>query len=227
MILLKVIGTGSSGNCYLLLDENGNTLVLECGMPVDKVKQALNFNILKINGMYVSHGHQDHIKYLPDFELMGCDIFAPYKEAGKPASRHFKPWYIRAFKLPHGDISSYGALIEHDNGERILFLTDLEYCPFNFKNWNVNHILIECNYQPEYVDLDAANKEHKLRGHCSLQTAIDFVVANQTEALKSVTLLHAGIRTLNPKECVEQMQSAIGIQIPVNFARNGKEFLLQ
>ena len=225
MILLKVVGTGSGGNSYLLFDDEANVLVLDCGMRTDLVKRALNYNISKISGVYISHAHGDHALYRNDYKLMGCDIFAPYEEIGKKASRHYKPWYIRAFKLPHGETSSYGALIEHDNGERLLYLTDMEYCPFNFKDWNVNHIMVECNYQPEHVDLEAANKEHKLRGHCNLNTAIDLVLANKTEALKSVTLIHAGIRTLNPTECVVRMQNAVGNDVAVNFARNGKEYV--
>lgn len=167
----------------------------------------------------------DHDRYTNDFRIMGCDVFAPYDEIGKKASRYFKPWYIRCFKLPHGETNSYGALIEHDNGEKILYLTDLEYCPFNFKAQAVNHILIEVNYQPEYVDLDAPNKEHKLTGHCSLPTAVEFVRQNKTASLESVTLIHAGIRTVSRNECIWQIRT-VAEKCNVFFAKNGDEFNL-
>lgn len=222
---LKVVGTGSSGNCYLLYDDDGNVLVLDCGITMDRVKKALDFNISAIKGVFVSHEHSDHNKYLNDFKLMGCDVFAPYEEIGKKASRYFKPWYMQCFKLPHGETSSYGVLIEHDSGEKILYLTDLEYCPFNFTRQAVNHILIECNYQSEYVDLDAANKEHKLRGHCSLPTAVEFVKHNVTPALESITLIHASVRTTNRNECIWEMRKAAD-KCNVFFARNGCEYFL-
>ena len=222
---LKVVGTGSSGNCYLLYDDNGNVLVLDCGITLDRVKKALDFKVSAIKGVYCTHAHLDHFRYLNDFRLMGCDVFAPHEEIGKKASRYFKPWYIRCFKLPHGETSSYGALIEHDSGEKILYLTDLEYCPFNFKKQRVNHILIECNYQPEYVDLDAPNKEHKLTGHCSLPTAVEFVKQNRTDALESVTLIHAGMRTVDRNECLWEIRM-VASNSNVFFAKNGDEFNL-
>lgn len=157
---------------------------------------------------------------------MGVEIFAPFAETGKKPNRLYDPYYIRSFKLPHGETNSYGALIEHADGTRILYLTDFEYCPFTFTNWNVNHILIECNYQPEFVNLDAANKEHKLRGHCSLQTCADFVKANKTDALKTVTLIHAGLSTLNPNDCTDTIQNIVGDKVKVYFARNGMEIEL-
>lgn len=168
----------------------------------------------------------DHDSYTKDFRKMGVDIFAPHAEPGTKNSRYFKPWYIRAFKLPHGETNSYGALIEHDNGTKFLYLTDLEYCPFNFKTQKVNHILIEVNYQPEYVDLDAPNKEHKLRGHCSLPTAVEFVKQNKTEALQSVTLIHAGIRTVSRNECIWAIRNVVD-RCDVFFAKNGDEFYLK
>ena len=53
---LKVLGSGSSGNCYLLENET-ECLVIEAGLPLMEVKKAIGFNIKKIVGVVASHEH--------------------------------------------------------------------------------------------------------------------------------------------------------------------------
>ena len=56
-MILKCIGTGSSGNCYLLISDNGETLILDCGLPIKEIKKGLDWNIRGIRGMIISHAH--------------------------------------------------------------------------------------------------------------------------------------------------------------------------
>lgn len=49
-------GSGSLGNTYLLVSEDG-TLVLDAGVPFREVKVALGFNIRQIVGAVVTHEH--------------------------------------------------------------------------------------------------------------------------------------------------------------------------
>ncbi len=53
---LIVLGSSSSGNCYILENEN-EALILEAGIPFLEVKKKLDFNIMKIVGVLVSHSH--------------------------------------------------------------------------------------------------------------------------------------------------------------------------
>ncbi len=53
---LKVLGSGSSGNCYILHNET-EALIIEAGFPFMEVKKALDFNISKIQGVVISHEH--------------------------------------------------------------------------------------------------------------------------------------------------------------------------
>ena len=54
---LKCIATGSSGNCYTLTSNGGETLILDCGIPIKEIKKGLNGNIRGIKGMIISHAH--------------------------------------------------------------------------------------------------------------------------------------------------------------------------
>ena len=53
---LKCIGSGSSGNCYILTCNN-EKLILDCGLPIKVIKQGLNFDLGGIQGVLISHAH--------------------------------------------------------------------------------------------------------------------------------------------------------------------------
>ena len=53
--------TGSSGNLYTLTD--GDTeILIDPGIPIRKIKKALNFKLSGYAGALCSHEHMDHVK---------------------------------------------------------------------------------------------------------------------------------------------------------------------
>lgn len=54
---LKCLGSSSAGNCYLLTSNSGETLILDCGIPIKEIKKGLDWNIRGIKGMITSHAH--------------------------------------------------------------------------------------------------------------------------------------------------------------------------
>lgn len=54
---LKCLGSSSAGNCYLLTSSSGETLILDCGIPIKEIKKGLDWNIRGIKGMIISHAH--------------------------------------------------------------------------------------------------------------------------------------------------------------------------
>ena len=48
---LKCLGSSSAGNCYLLTSNNGETLILDCGIPIKEIKKGLDWNIKGIVGV--------------------------------------------------------------------------------------------------------------------------------------------------------------------------------
>lgn len=65
---LKCIATGSSGNCYLLTSNSGETLILDCGIPIKEIKKGLDWNIKDVVGVLCTHKHLDHSKPLDNFK---------------------------------------------------------------------------------------------------------------------------------------------------------------
>ena len=56
-MLLKILNSNSSGNCYILQAEDNSSLIIEGGVNLKEVKKALNFNISKVAGVIISHEH--------------------------------------------------------------------------------------------------------------------------------------------------------------------------
>ncbi len=156
---------------------------------------------------------------------MGIPIHKPYDEAiACPLKRKFGNFNVQAFKLPHNGTPNYGYYIKVC-GQSILYMTDFEYCAYNFLKQKVNHILIECNYMKDLVDRDLPQYEHKIRGHCSLDYCKKFIEDNKTSALRTVLLLHMGAETCEPMECVAEVQKVVPMA-NVDYAEKGKEWEL-
>lgn len=156
--------------------------------------------------------------------MLGVDVIAPYDKDKIRVNAKVGGFDLQAFRLPHGEICSYGVLIRHDTGDTTLFMTDYEYTEYVFKACKVNHFLIECNYQPEYVDLDKGNKSHKLGGHQSIDTCRRFLKVNQTPYMSNVMLIHMGKDSTNPKECVADISKALGGDVNVTYAKSNTAY---
>lgn len=215
---LTVINTGSSGNCYLL-EENGEVLILDCGVSFADIKKALGFNLMKVSGCMITHVHTDHSKSRKDFESAGIPLFTPYDKGKIKDNAQLGNFKLQAFLVPHNDTTNYGVIISHTNGQRMLYLTDFEYCRYTFKNMGINHYLIECNYQDEYLDVNAPNYEHKRAGHCSLNTCRDLIKANANDAMQNVIICHMGIGSCDPLHCVDEIAKELPTTVNVDYAR--------
>lgn len=224
-MILKTIATGSSGNSYALIDGK-SILLLDLGVSAKEIKRAIDFRISDVVGAVVTHQHQDHSKSADDFNKMGIPVWQPYIEYAEYTSQRiyhkvFGKFSVKCFPLPHNGTDNFGFLIECD-GQKILYMTDFQFCPYVFTKHKINHILIECNYQQELVDRDLPNYEHKIRGHCSLDTCKEFIKVNATDRLQTVILCHLGQETTEPEECVEEIQKIVP-QANVCVAERGLE----
>ena len=231
---IKCLGSGSSGNCYLLLSDT-ETLILDCGLPIMEIKKGLNFDLSKVHGCVVTHTHVDHSKSVKDFENMGIPVYKPY-EIKEPILLNGWSGIVQSFDLTDKDgnwthtnadgseCPCYGFLIKHPELGRMLYITDTELVKWKFKD--IDHILISCNYQSKYVtDEEQAKRKHVLRGHMELQTVIGFIKANATDRLKTVTLCHLSDRNANSNEMIDKVKKVVP-WANVSVARAGLEIEL-
>lgn len=208
---LTVLGSGSSGNCYLLHNEK-ECLVIEAGVPVIEVKKALDFQISKIVGVIVSHEHKDHSKYVSDYHKVGIPVFKPYEIVAAPLNM-FGNFSIRHFSVVH-DVECYGFLIEHKEFGKLLFATDTEYIKYRFKV--LNHIMIEANYSKDLI-----SEYHKSLGdrvklsHMEIDTTCDFLRVNNNSNLYNVLLLHLSDKTSNEQLFIDKAKKVVNCNVYV------------
>lgn len=212
---LIVVGSGSSGNSYVLT--NGKeSLVVECGLPFIEVKKRLDFNIKPIVGVVCSHEHTDHYKYAKEYELAGKKIFAPFKNEGK-LKIQFEGFKIQAFPLVHS-VPCYGFLISHADMGKLLFITDTEYVPQNFSKVKVNHLLCEMNYCKDLVSEteNQAKHMHVLSGHMEKNTTLKFInECINIEYLETVVLCHLSRDNADPDDFRRSVEYETGIPVYV------------
>lgn len=233
---LKCIATGSTGNCYTLTSNSGETLILDCGIPIKEIKKGLNWNIRNVVGCIVSHVHSDHSKSIKDFEAMGIPVFAPYRSL-KPMIIGDYRLKIQAFDLTTVDgrwthtnadgseCPCYGFLITHPEIGRMLYITDTELIKWRFKD--INHILLGANYDKDLIDRDNTGKaNHVFRGHLSIDTACDFVKANYSDSLQNVIMCHLSAENADSDSFIEKMKK-VACGANVDVAECNKEWVLR
>lgn len=206
-MLLRIIGSSSSGNAYALESEN-QTLLLECGVAFKKVKQVLDFNTSKIVGALLTHEHGDHSKYVKDVLGAGIDVFASLgtiKAIGIDHHRFSRAKHgetftvgefkIKPFDVKHDAAEPLGYLINHPEMGNCLFITDSYYVEYKFPG--LTNILIEANYDENILnEREQSGSIHpsvarRVRSsHMELQTLKSMLSANDLTKVNQIILLH-------------------------------------
>lgn len=231
---LKCIVTGSTGNCYILTSNSGETLILDCGIPIKEIKKGLNWNVKDVVGVLCTHKHLDHSKSLNDFKAMGIPIYAPYLKIDY-MSMNMGGFTVKPFDLTtvdgswtHTDANGepcpiFGFLITHPEMGRMLYITDCELIKWKFKD--INHILLGVNYDKDLVDTDNPKANHVFRGHLSIDTACDFVRANDSDSLQNVIMCHLSSENADSDSFIEKTKK-VAYGANVDVAERNKEWLL-
>ena len=233
---LKCLGSSSAGNCYLLTSNIEETLILDCGIPINEIKKGLNWNIRNVVGCIVSHVHSDHSKSVKDLGDMGIPVFAPYISE-KPMKIGNGDFRVQAFDLTTLDgrwthtnadgseCHCYGFLITHSEMGRMLYITDTNLIKWRFKS--INHILLGVNYDKDLIENeDSAKVNHIYRGHMSIDTACNFVKANNSKDLQNVIMCHLSKNNADKDLFIDKMQK-VAAQANVYVARKGLEVELR
>lgn len=238
---LKCLGSSSTGNCYLLTSNSGETLILDCGIPIKEIKKGLNWNIKDVVGVLCTHKHLDHSKSVLELCKTGFHTVVPYLISSKSETfecgmkkSNFK---IDTFALTtidgswtHTDANGepcpiYGFLITHPEMGRMIYATDTELIKWRFKG--INHILLGVNYDKDLIDNeDSAKVNHVYRGHMSIDTACDFVKANNSKDLQNVIMCHLSKNNADKYLFIEKMEKTVP-NVNVDVAEPNKEWLLR
>lgn len=212
MIEIKVLASGSTGNCYWISDGR-TSLLIEAGIPINRIKRGLNYKLSEIEGCLISHEHGDHAKAAYDIAKQGIDVYmsrgtAEMLDLSGHRIHHIKPkyrydigsWIVKPFEAQHDAAEPLGLLLwSQETKEKLVYLTDTFYTRYKFHQ--LNYIMVECNYSMEILNeniqagrVPAAQKKRILQSHFNLENVKDFLLANDLSQVKEIWLLHLSDR---------------------------------
>ena len=229
---IKVLASGSSGNCYRVGDGQ-TSLLLECGIPIKEIKKGLNFKLSEIDACLITHEHQDHCKALKDITKAGIETYmscgtwealgvedniwnSSFMIIGDKYQFRINTLGIVPFNTQHDAQEPLGYLIESRvTGEKLLFATDTYYIKYKFRG--LTHIMIECNYDLRILqdNFEAGKVPQTLRNrliesHMSLENCKKFLMANDLSKVKVIYLIHLSKGNGDPERFKREVQELTG-----------------
>lgn len=230
---ITVIASGSSGNAYRISD--GDTaLLLDAGIPLQRIKQALNFRVRDLAGCLVTHAHGDHAKAAGDLSKAGVDVYTSQGtiDACRLAGHRIKPvkalqevmigtFAVLPFDVQHDAPEPLGFLLtSRRTGEKLLYFTDTYYLKYRFTG--LTHIMGECNYSMDIVEQSVRNGyippelvPRLIKSHMSLEHFLDLLKANDLDEVKQIYLLHLSNNNSDAERFREAVQKLTGTEVYV------------
>ena len=241
-MLVKTTSTGSKGNNYALISVE-DVLLLECGVPAKDMLKTIDYQTSKVVGCLLSHEHGDHAKYIKQYMQYGVKVYGSdevqsnieliYGEKIEGIKRMNRKklgsFSVIPFRVPHGETDCDGWLIDSPEG-KLLFITDAEYCPYDFSKMNINYGLIECNYSMDNISFehDEVKNRRVVQTHMEVQTCKRLIQSINSESLRSIGLIHLSAKNGNPQRFRDEIRSVVDSDVNVWIAEKGteKEFRL-
>ena len=226
---IKILASGSSGNCYLL-DNGEDRLLIEAGIRFKRIQEGLDFATAKLSGCLISHAHMDHAISIEKLLHIGVDCYMSQGTADALKCNghtthiveHRIPfdvgaWHILPFSVEHDVDGALGFLLTSGD-EKILYATDTSYLKYIFSG--LTRVMIECNYSLDILrenvsggDIPLAHKNRVMRSHMSLDTLIEFFKANDLSRLKEVYLLHLSNENSDAELFKETIEGITGVPV--------------
>lgn len=236
---LRVIGTGSAGNAYLLETNGGNTLLLDAGVSLRDITAAME-KPSSLQACLVTHEHMDHAKAAGKLLERGVPVLmsngtgkalgnalgatAFVSVSANRAYRIGDVFTILPFAAEHDAAEPLGYLIrDEQTGEVLLYATDTYYLRNTFPQ--VHYWLIECNYCTETLDaqftagaLPLAMRGRLIHSHMSLDRLLDVFNANDLHRARKIILCHLSDQRSDEKRMVEEVHALTGVDTIAAYA---------
>lgn len=194
--------SGSTGNLYQILSRSGQSLLIDPGLVIAKIRKLLNFKIHTVSAALVSHSHGDHSKGVLALTKAGVDCYMtePTAKALKITGHRCHiiegtsvhkvgDFQFVAFPTHHDCPGSVGFLIS-DGYDKLLFVTDSLYIHNRFEGLDI--IAVECNYSDELISSSYPSyvKKRLYQTHFDLKNVLEFLRETDLSRVREIHLLH-------------------------------------
>lgn len=239
--MLKFIsfGSGSSGNCYMLMTPTDG-LLIDIGVGLRGLKKNFKdygLSMSHIHHVLITHDHADHIKSVGSFSKdYQVPVYATEKvheginknycvqqkvlpelkrfvEKGKTI--RIGEFFVTPFSVPHDSSDNVGYMIEAE-GVCFCIITDAGYVTDEMKPFisKANYLVIEANHDEEMVNNGPYPQFLKGRilsktGHLSNRSCGLALVENMTEELRYVWLCHLSEENNHPELARKTVESIL------------------
>lgn len=224
MIDIKILATGSKGNCYVI-EDGDSRIMIDPGISIKEIRKKCNFNLSGLDMCLVSHEHKDHCKAAKDLMRIGVPLAL---SAG--TLKHFEPngslyiilqdgvvwercgWKILPFAVEHDAEEPLGFLIESPSGRKICYATDTYFIRYQFKG--VTHWMIEANYSEELLQANESlpedTKSRIRTSHFEINNLADFFRHQDLSKTESIRLIHLSDDNSDEQEFIKTIQKVTG-----------------
>lgn len=232
-------GSGSSGNCSFLGNENGGVLI-DAGVDPDHVYRDLEDNgidISRVKGILLTHDHADHIRYAYRIvrQHKHMRIYCTPRLMGGMLRHHnvsrrikdyqvsiFKeiPFFLAgmkftAFETSHDAIDNMGFSINIGD-KTFVVATDMGIITERAQYYmsQASYLMIESNYDRQMLDSGRYPEYLKARvrgekGHLDNEVAAQFVASHYHDGLEWVFLCHLSNDNNTPAVALKAMTQAL------------------
>ena len=228
---IDVLASSSEGNAYLVSD--GTThLLIECGIPINKLKLKTNFFIPRPDACLVSHAHKDHLNCPVELMRLGIPLYMS-KETGGDISppyginfiKHRERFTVGSFVIQplemRHDVYCLGFYIySRVTKEQLFFATDTCYIPYVLPS--VEYIMVEANYDLNILNerimngnIDPAMKNRLALSHMEIGNTIKWLEKQDLSRTKRIYLLHLSYGSSNAEEFKRRVMEATGVPVTI------------
>jgi len=223
------LASGSSGNCFLIEDDNSGKYLVDIGLSYKRINEILlekEISPQEILGVFITHEHSDHVLGLEVFmKNTNCPIYltkGTYEALGLKQSNRF--FFIKENQVleldklkifvvgkPH-DAKEPVSFVFECNNKKIGIFTDLGNVTKQIIDIlkNLDIIYLESNFCEEILKNSSFNINYTTRlmsdlGHLSLQDAM-FVLENFAKQGQKIILSHISENTNSYENSYSQIK---------------------
>ncbi len=222
---LRIVGSKSTGNGYLLEAADGSQLIIEAGCPPRDFRKLAKMRTADVKAAIISHSHGDHAKYAKDFVRAGmdvrstddlCDRCTGVRALTAGETYGFGEFRVTPFVVEH-DVPCFGYLIFHKECGPILFATDCYNQHQVFKG--IRHFLIEANYSDDRLmsaiadGTTPSSAADRIRlSHLSLEHCMEYLkMCEASASAHTIMLIHLSSRHSDAGEFIMSVQRQTGV----------------
>jgi phosphoribosyl 1,2-cyclic phosphodiesterase len=229
-----IIASGSEGNCTLIEDSSGQSILVDVGLSMRRIAgvlAGLGRDLSKISALLISHEHADHLRGaavlsrrldIPIYTSPGTASLIKRSFSGTTRictlngnPTQFGALQIDAFRVSHDASETLGFIIQ-EGDTRLAIATDLGTVdlPTLARFRECDAIILEANHDLDLLlsgsyPWDLKRRIQSNYGHLSNTQAADALIKIASPRLRLVVLAHLSQENNRPHLALRAVRSAL------------------